>query len=308
MKKTMALVVAITLIATIFSGCNKKNTTSSSTSETELEFYYYKQENQEGLVRITKAFVKDNPDIKIKMLIIPNDADASMSARAAQNELPDIIQMQSYSRIKEYAEKGYLLDLTDDEVMKNVLPSALPAVTWNGKQYAVPMDFAGIGIIYNKKIFEQFDIEPPTTYRELENVCRVLKENDVIPFAGLLRENWSAGHFITMIHTALLAENELDPNDFIASMKEGNGSYGDVDTAKLFSILDFYRENMNSNAGEMGGGEQQQSFAKGEAAMMVQGLWAYVDALKLNPGLDAGFIPFPVYGDADMNKFFFQII
>lgn len=307
MKKTMALVVAIALIATIFVGCNKKNTTSSSTSETELEFYYYKQENQEGLVRITKAFVKDNPDIKIKMLIIPNDADASMSARAAQNELPDIIQMQSYARVEEYAEKGYLLDLTDDDVMKNVLPSALPAVTWHGKQYAVPMDFAGIGIIYNKKIFEQFGIEPPTTYRELENVCRVLKENDVVPFAGLLRENWSAGHFITMIHTALLAEKELDANAFIASMKEGSGSYGDVDTAKLFSILDFYRENMNSNAGEMGGREQQQSFAKGEAAMMVQGLWAYVDALKLNPGLDAGFIPFPVYGNADMNKFYADV-
>ena len=90
-------------------------------------------------------------------------------------------------------------------------------------------------------------------------------------------------------------------------MNNGEASYGDVDTSKLFSILDFYRDNMNDNAAEMGGGEQQQSFAKGESAMMVQGLWAYVDALKLNPSLNAGFIPFPVYNDASMNKLYADV-
>ena len=90
-------------------------------------------------------------------------------------------------------------------------------------------------------------------------------------------------------------------------MNTGKSTYGVIDTAKLFGVLDFYRENMNSNAAEMGGGEQQQSFAKGESAMMVQGLWAYVDAMKLNPKLNAGFIPFPVYNDASMNTFYSDV-
>lgn len=71
--------------------------------------------------------------------------------------------------------------------------------------------------------------------------------------------------------------------------------------------MDFYRANMNSNASEMGGAEQQKSFADGESAMMVQGLWGYLDAKKLNPDLNAGFIPFPVYNDASMNKLYADV-
>jgi raffinose/stachyose/melibiose transport system substrate-binding protein len=230
-----------------------------------------------------------------------------MSARAAQGALPDILQMQSYSRVKEYASKGFLVDLTEKDCMKDVLPSALPAVTYNNKQYAMPMDYAGIGIIYNKDIFEKCGLEAPQTYRDLVKACAVLTENNYVPFAALLKENWSVGHFITMVHTALLQEKGISAEEFVNKMNEGKASYGDVDTSMLFSILDFYKANMNSNAAEMDGGAQQQSFAKGEAAMMVQGLWAYIDAMKLNPNLNAGFIPFPVYNDASMNKMYADV-
>ena len=301
MKKVMTSVAAALMVALAFTGCQKKS--GDKSSKVKLEMYYYKQENQEGLKTIIKAFEKENPNIAINLLIIPNDADSAMSARAAQGELPALLQMQSYSRVREYAERGYLVDLTDKECMKDVLPSALPAVTYNDKQYAMPMDFAGIGIIYNKDLFDKYNLQAPTTYRELEKVCRTLKQNDVVPFAGLLKENWSVGHFITMVHTALLDEKNISVED----MNAGKSSYGVVDTAKLFSILDFYRSNMNSNASEMDGGNQQQSFAKGESAMMVQGLWAYVDALKLNANLNAGFIPFPVYNDASKNKMYADV-
>lgn len=305
MKKVFGAVALATIMLAGFTGCEKKQ--SSNNGKVKLEFYYYKQENQEGLKNVIKAFEKANPNITIDTLIIPNDGDATMSARAAQGALPDIMQMQSYSRVVEYASKGYLADLSRIEAMDNTLPSALPSVTYNNKQYAVPMDYAGIGVIYNKNLFDRLGLKAPTTYRELEKVCRDLKANNVVPFAALLKENWSVGHFITMIHTALLQEKGIAPADFVASMNAGKSSYGAVDTDKLFSILDFYKDNMNSNATEMGGGEQQQSFAKEESAMMVQGLWAYVDAKKLNPNLHAGFIPFPVFNDASMNKLYADV-
>ena len=301
MKKIVTSLVAAFLVLAAFTGCQKKQ------AGLKLELYYYKQENQEGLKNIIKAFEKANPGITISPLIIPNDADAQMSARAAQGALPDILQMQSYSRVKEYASKGFLVDLTEKDCMKDVLPSALPAVTYNNKQYAMPMDYAGIGIIYNKDIFEKCGLEAPQTYRDLVKACAVLTENNYVPFAALLKENWSVGHFITMVHTALLQEKGITAEEFVNNMNEGKASYGDVDTSMLFSILDFYKANMNSNAAEMDGGAQQQSFAKGEAAMMVQGLWAYIDAMKLNPNLNAGFIPFPVYNDASMNKMYADV-
>jgi ABC-type glycerol-3-phosphate transport system substrate-binding protein len=100
--------------------------------------------------------------------------------------------------------------MTQSAVLSKVVDSAKPAVTYNGKQYAVPMDFAGIGIIYNKKIFADNGLTPPTTYRELEKVCAALKGKGVTPFAGLLKSNWSIGHFITLVQTSLLAEKKMD--------------------------------------------------------------------------------------------------
>ncbi|HPS45156.1 MAG TPA: extracellular solute-binding protein [Treponemataceae bacterium] len=274
---------------------------------TDLEMYYYKQENQEGLKKLVAAYTAKT-GVKISLLIVPNDADATMSARAAQGKLPDILQMQSYARVQEYASKGYVLDLSKQPVLAKVVDSSKPSVTYNGKQYALPMDYAGIGIIYNKDIFAKYKLKAPTTARELARVCKTLKDNGVTPFAGLLNENWSAGHFITLVHTSLLVgEKKIPVEQFVADMNAGKTSYGVVDKAKLFATLDFYRDNMDPKASEWGWNEQQAAFAQGKAAMMVQGLWSYGAAIGTNPKLNCGFIPYPVFDNAKLNKMYADI-
>lgn len=320
-KSILALMMVLVALAAVTVSCTKPGKPApvvvvSDDSETaqlsgpvELELYYYKQENQEGLAKLIAAFMAKEPNITIKTLIIPNDADATMSARAAQGQLADILQMQSYSRVQEYAAKGYLVDLTQSAVLSKVVDSAKPAVSYNGRQWALPMDFAGIGIIYNKKIFADNNLTPPTTYRELEKVCAALKAKGIDPFSGLLKSNWSIGHFITLVQTALLAEKKIDIPGFVADMNAGKAglSYGAVDTAKLFKVIDFYKENMAANATEMDWNEQQADFAGGKAAMMVQGLWSYLAAMGTNPALDCGFVPFPVSNDKALNKFYADV-
>lgn len=314
MKKLLATLLALLTLIACLTSCQKKGTNEQVT---EIELYYYKQENQAGLKDITEAFQKSHPSIKVKLLIIPNDGDATMSARAAQNKLPALMQMQSYSKVFEYASRGQIVDLTGIDALKKVLPTALPAVTYNGKQYGVPMDFAGVGIIYNKDIFEKYDLTPPATWSELTEVCNVLKQNGITPFSGLLKENWAASQILQLTHTALLAQGapSSDPaklsayfNSFLERMNKGEITYTDeIDKTKLFEVIDFFRDNMSANAAEMDGEYQQRDFASGKAAMVEQGLWCYVDALKLNPSLRAGFIPFPIFDDESKNKFYADI-
>jgi len=301
MKKILFLAISLILLAGLFVGCARKD------AAVELEMFYYKQENSEGLYKLIAAFTEET-GIKITPFIIANDADATMSTRAAQGKLPDILQMQSYARVQEYASNGFILDLTDQPVLGQVLDAAKPAVTYNGRQFGLPMDFAGIGIIYNKDIFNQFNLAPPTTARELERVAATLKANGVLPFAGLLAENWSAGHFITLVHTALLVgEKNIPVDTFIADMNAGATSWGVVDTDKLFRTMDFYLNNMDPKAAEWNWNEQQAAFAQGQAAMMVQGLWSYGAAIATNPELNCGFIPYPVFNDASLNKMYADI-
>jgi raffinose/stachyose/melibiose transport system substrate-binding protein len=171
--------------------------------------------------------------------------------------------------------------------------------------YALPMDVAGIGIIYNKDIFNKYGLKPPKTFNELKVVCAKLKKNNVTPFASMFRANWSLGHFITMAHTTL-AGPRLMP--WLEKMKEGKASYASpVKSKELFRMLDFYKANSDPRANEFDWNEQQAAFAKGEAAMMVQGLWSYGAAISTNPKLKCGFIPFPCSNNPKMNKMYADV-
>lgn len=279
--------------------------TTYAASKTEIELYYYKQEIVAQMGEMVQTFTKKFPDISIKLTMIPNDNMVTIRARMASGDAPDIIQLQSYSAVTQFAEAGYLADLTNEPIMSKVLNGAKSSVKYNGRLYAVPMDLAGIGIIYNKDIFKKYGLQPPTTFTELQKMCATLKKGNVIPFAALFKANWSLGHFISMIHTSL-AGPKVEP--WLKAMNAGKASFADpIDPKALFRIMDFYKANVSPNAAEMDWNEQQAEFAAGKAAMMVQGLWSYGAAIGTNPKLNCGFVPFPVTNNAKDSKLFADV-
>jgi raffinose/stachyose/melibiose transport system substrate-binding protein len=275
----------------------------------ELKMSYYKPEITASLPKLLDAFTKANPGITIVTEIHPNDGGATQAAAAAAGKLPDIMQQPAYSGVTESAKNGYILDLSKQPIMAKVIAGAKPAVTYNGRLYALPMDFAGIGIIYNKDIFAKYKLNPPTTYLELQKVAAALKSNGVTPFAGLLKANWSVGHFIEMLHSSMLGAKLGNDGifKFVAAMNKGETSFDkNVDMASIFKIMDWYKANMEDNAVENDWDQQQAAYIKGEAAMMVQGLWSLPNA-KDNPNLNSGFVPFPWSNKAADNRFFADV-
>jgi raffinose/stachyose/melibiose transport system substrate-binding protein len=275
----------------------------------QLTMSIYKQEITQTLPKLLAAFTAANPGITINIEIHPNDGGATNAAAAAAGKLPDLIQAASYAPVKESAKNGYYLDLSKQPIMAKVIDGAKPAVTYNGKLYAVPMDFAGIGIIYNKDIFAKYGLKAPTTYLELQKVAKTLKDKGVTPFSGLLKENWSIGHFMEMLHSSMLGAKVGNAGlmKFVDQMNSGETSFDkNVDMAGLFKIMDWYKANMADNATEMAWDQQQAAYIKGEAAMMVQGLWALPNA-KDNPKLNSGFIPFPWSNKKAENRFFADV-
>jgi raffinose/stachyose/melibiose transport system substrate-binding protein len=275
----------------------------------ELKMSYYKPEITASLPKLLDAFTKANPGITIVTEIHPNDGGATQAAAAAAGKLPDIMQQPAYSGVTESAKNGYILDLSKQPIMAKVIAGAKPAVTYNGRLYALPMDFAGIGIIYNKDIFAKYKLNPPTTYLELQKVAAALKSNGVTPFAGLLKANWSVGHFIEMLHSSMLGAKLGNDGifKFVAAMNKGETSFDkNVDMASIFKIMDWYKANMEANAVENDWDQQQAAYIKGEAAMMVQGLWSLPNA-KDNPNLNSGFVPFPWSNKAADNRFFADV-
>lgn len=300
MKKFLLTGVVMVLLLVMLGGFSL-----FAAEQVEIELFYYKQEIVDQMEEMAQLFSSQYPDITVKLTLIPNDSMVVLRTRMAGGDAPDIIQLQAYSAVFEFAEAGWLEDITDQPVLAQVMEGATNSVRYNGRIYALPMDLAGIGIIYNKDIFKQYNLTPPTTFRELRYVCSELKKNQVTPFAALFRANWSLGHFISLAHTTL-AGDKLMP--WLERMNQGQGSFADpVEPKELFRLIDFYKANASANAAEMDWNEQQAEFAAGQAAMMIQGLWSYGAAIGTNPALNCGFIPFPVNDNPADTKLFADV-
>jgi len=282
MKRFISIILVALFVSTL------------SFAKTSVELFYYKQEIKDALTEMVAEFEKSNSDITIELEMVPNDSAQVLRSRLVGGTGPDIIQLQSYSMVQEFAAAGYLLDLSKDSVMKKVVDGSKSSVTYRNRLYALPMDLAGIGIIYNKKIFAKYGLKPPTKFSELKNVCAALKKNGVVPFAALLKANWSMGHFISLVQTSLIGDSKKVMS-WLEDFRAGKASFGDpIKKNDLFMIMDFYKANMDPKAAEFDWNEQVAQFANEEAAMMVQGLWSYGAAIGANPKLDCGFIAFPV--------------
>lgn len=299
MKKKFILGLFLVLILSL------ATTNILAANTVKLNLFFYKQEISKQLQEMVDEFTKKNPNIIIDLEMVPNDSMAVLRSRMASGKAPEIIQLQSYSAVFEFARAGWLADLSKEPVLNKVIDSTKTSVTYNDKAYALPMDVSGIGIIYNKDIFKKYNLKPPTTFAELQTVCTTLKKNKITPFASMFRVNWSLGHFLSMIHTTLAGDKVLP---WIDSMNNSKGSFADpVNTAELFRLMDFYKANSDPKAAEFDWNEQQASFAQGEAAMMVQGLWSYGAAITTNPKLNCGFIPFPCNNNPKDSKLFADV-
>lgn len=270
-------------------GCKKENN-----KKITLHLFHYKQEIVNEMEEMASAFHNLYPNITIETETIPNDAQTVLKTRLFGGEAPDIMMLQSYSTIEEYAKEGFLADLTNEAFMGNIVNAAKKSVTYNGKNYALPLDMAGIGVVYNKDLFAKLGLSVPETYSELKNVCKVLSDNGYTPFALSIRESWPLGHFISMAHTVSIGD-KLD--SWVSAMNNGTGSFASEEMSKMFEVFDFFKANGGDNAMEMDYNSSLNNFASGNYGMMVQGLWAYGAAIKLNPTLNAGFFPFPFTDD-----------
>jgi raffinose/stachyose/melibiose transport system substrate-binding protein len=243
---------------------------------------------------MASAFHNLYPNITIETETIPNDAQTVLKTRLFGGEAPDIMMLQSYSTIEEYAKEGFLADITNEAFMGNIVNAAKKSVSYNDKIYALPLDMAGIGVVYNKDLFAKLGLSIPETYSELKNVCKVLSDNGYTPFALSIRESWPLGHFISMAHTVSIGD-KLD--SWVSAMNNGTGTFASEEMSKMFEVFDFFKANGGDNAMEMDYNSSLNNFASGNYGMMVQGLWAYGAAIKLNPTLNAGFFPFPFTDD-----------
>lgn len=135
-------------------------------------------------------------NIKIEMQNVTSDEYATMlKAKLAAEELPDLVSVHSISA--QYDCEGTkvsedtFLDLSEIPGLENFSEDVVNSVKVNGKLYYVPVSQNTVGVLYNKKIFEENNLAIPTNYDEFMALMDSLVELNISPLAGSFADGWS---------------------------------------------------------------------------------------------------------------------
>jgi multiple sugar transport system substrate-binding protein len=127
-----------------------------------LTYRLWDDQQKVGYEKVMAAFEKTNPDIHVKIELLPYDQYwTKMTADAVAGTAPDVFWMQT-TEFPEFVTKGVLADLSSLKLdTSRYQPNVVQSYTYNGKLYGVPKDFGIVGLLYNKDAFKKAGVTMP---------------------------------------------------------------------------------------------------------------------------------------------------
>lgn len=270
LKGLAAVMVAVTGLS--LTGCGGNSTVGKS----DVEYVTWLNAGEDNPV--IDGFMKENPDIKVKMNILDGKKyEQLMQPRMMSDDAPDVMIMQM-DLFGKYKKENWLSDLSDTEAAKKIKGNAgMMSIlgNQNGELYGIPVEggVSSIMIYYNKKIFDKYSIEVPKTEEEFFAACETLKQNnvDAMVFGGA--DAWTiAGAFGNALSNEYsMSVLGVDYSDQVA---EGKIKYSETQK-KGFETFEKLLQNgyVAKNSASLTYEQSVQYFADGKAAMIAQGSW-----------------------------------
>ncbi len=232
---------------------------------------------------LADEFMAANPNVKIEITIIENEAFKQKLATNMQSGTPpDLFQTWGGGVLQNYAKAGLVQDLTDamntDGWGDSFHAGPLSVFQSEGKTYGAPWVFGMVGMWYNKALFEQAGItETPKTWSDFLLVVQKLKDAGITPIALGEKDKWP-GHF-WWVYLAIRNGGQ----DAFTKAYTREGSFADPAFVKagedLKQLIDL--EPFQEGYLEAGYGDHEALIGNSLAAMELMGQWSYNFASSL---------------------------
>ena len=290
--KFKSLLKAATTVAfaSVLVACG--NSSSSSSSVTEVEFFSQKPEMQATLQEIVDDYNKSQDEVKVKLTSVP-DAGTVLKTRIANGEAPDVINIYPQNAdFKGWAADGQFVDLTDEsDILGNLNEGAAEAYAVDSKIYNVPLTTNVSGIYYNKDAFDKLGIEVPKSLAEFQDIVKKIKDDGQTPFAEALGDPWTVNGFAQLAWIQSAGSPQA-ANDYLRFSDKGAIKSDEV-TKNVAAYLDLLAGNGQSNSDGALYADTVAVFAEGKALMMANGSWALTVIKQQEPDFEVGFFPMP---------------
>lgn len=317
MKRILCMLIIFTLALSLFAGCGSKSAENAKTDESKAQTTVQKDEETkkveekvpekvtlthltwrvadvgDAFTVFTKKYQEENPNATIEVVNIASDQYYNtLKTRLLSGDPPDIFTTAPGAQMVEQAKNGYILDITNEPMLQNVMPGQVESTKIDGKVYGIPYDIVSLVVLYNKKIFADNGVKVPANYDEMLQVCETLKSKNIVPVAYGIKDAYLTQFLPYQISpTAVYAKNPNWDSDLVA----GKAKFNSPEWKRVVEVPFELGKKGYFTKNSLGVGDQQsvEMFAKGEAAMTFNGSWAVGTARAANPDIELGIFPFP---------------
>ena len=229
----------------------------------------------------TAAYTKASGNA-VNIVSVPFDQMTDKFIQAApKGQGPDLLITQPHDRLGQLAAAGVISDMTTYVVGRSDLdPTAVSAMTYNGKLFGLPMFAEAVAVVYNKKLISSV----PTSWDA---------------FIKAAQAQTTGGKFGFLVDLSNAYMNYGIVSSFGGYVFKNNGgtlNVKDVGLAnagadKAMSVLNDLRYKYNLIPEGVDGGVAKSAFTDGRLAMLLTGPWDMADIKKA--GIDYGIANLP---------------
>ena len=289
-KMSLAAITGLSLLG--LSACSSQG--ESTDGKVTIEYFNQKGEMVDTLREIAKDFEKENPNVHVKVVNVPNAGEV-LKTRVLAGDIPDVVNIYPQSiELQEWAKAGYFEDLSNKDYLKRVKNHYANKYAIDGKIYNIPYTANAYGIYYNKDKFKELGLKVPETWDEFEKLVDTIIAKGETPFAIAGADTWTLNGY----HQLALATSTgggKEANDYLRFSKPNAIKSSDSVLKDDFRLLDLFRKKgaMQTNWQGAGYTDVVGAFARGDALMTPNGSWAITAINAQDPKFNVGTFPFP---------------
>jgi len=263
-----------------------------------LSLLFYSPELTDQYNEMAAAY-KAATGVTLDITVLQADYRTVLNSRVNSGDVPDIFMSSAYADNSTY--KDYVYDLTDQDFIKNISPTALQGVTVNGRITGYPFLVQSHSFIYNKEIFAKLGITTlPRTIPELAAVAAKIQAAGIQPFATGFKEFWVLPQTAWQVLAPVAAKSYGGFQNFATKLNDGSLKFSDIkEMSNVFDLLDLIKKYGGPKPNESDFNDQTSSIATGKVAIIHQGNWAEDTIKKTNPNVQLGYLVGPVGNSPD---------
>ncbi|MGF0118414.1 ABC transporter substrate-binding protein [Promicromonospora sp. Marseille-Q5078] len=288
--------LGVALTAGLLAGCG-----AGDGSPETIRFTFSKREAIPYMTQVAADYNASQDDVRV---VIDTSGVDVVSASFVRGNPPDLMLANYNYEIARFVDRCTLTDLGGTEAASRIRPDLQPLMDQygrcDGRTSALPYSVMAASVIYNKKIFAEHHLDVPRTWSELVDVADTLEKEGVTPFYGTFKDDWTVaqGWFDYAVG------GQVDTLDFFDRLDDEGAGVGprsavsfEKDFTRPIEQMTQLAEYVNDDASSRAYGDGNLAFAQGEAAMYLQGPWAFSEIAKTAPDLDLGTFPLPMTED-----------